>query len=137
MLALMLVVALVLSCAALACAATDAWTGRIPNAITLPAIGLVVVTGVVEPLVLLAGVLCASVYAVAFALRTCGGGDVKLAAVVGGALGAPAAAVATVVVAASVTLVVSLVSRRRAVVHGPALVAAAGLVTAFSIAAGP
>ncbi|WOC14218.1 prepilin peptidase [Gordonia sp. MP11Mi] len=137
MLAFVIAVALVLACAAAACATADVRTGRIPNALTLPAIGLVAAAGIVDPLVPLAGALCASVYAVAFAFRTCGGGDVKLAAVVGGAVGAPAAALTTVVIAAGFSLVVSLVGRRRAVVHGPALVAAAGLVAACSIAAGP
>lgn len=118
-------VTLVLVVVSVACAVIDARTGRIPNAITLPAIGLVVVVGVVVPTVLLAGLICGSVYLCAFVFRACGGGDAKLAVVVGGAVGNPVTALLTVVLAAVLSLAVSAVTRRRVTAHGPALVGAA------------
>ncbi|MCF8569747.1 A24 family peptidase [Gordonia sp. HY002] len=127
---LMPFVTLVLVAVSVVCAVIDARTGRIPNAITLPAIGLVVAVGVVAPSVLIAGLACGAVYLCAFVFRACGGGDVKLAVVVGGAVGIPAAALLTVVLAAVLSLAVSAVTRRRVTAHGPALVGAAVLLGA-------
>lgn len=130
----MVFVALFLAAVAVACAVTDARTGRIPNALTLPAIGLVVSAGFVEPTVLVAGLVCASVYMCAFAFRACGGGDVKLALIVGGAVGAPIAALLAVAFAAVLSLVASALARRRVTAHGPALVAAAAILGAVALA---
>lgn len=130
----MLVVTVALAAAALACAVIDARTGRIPNAITVPAIGIVVAAGVAETSVVLAGLACSAVYACAFAFRACGGGDVKLAVVVGGAVGTPVAALGVVVLAAVLSLAASAATRRRSTVHGPALVGAAAVLGLTSLA---
>ncbi len=66
---------------AVACALTDATTGRIPNAITLPALLAGLLVG--HP----AGVLCAAPALHLFARGKLGGGDVKLLAALGALLG--------------------------------------------------
>lgn len=136
MLQCMNVVVAVLGSIAVICAWCDARTGSIPNTLTGPGLLLVVTAGVIEPLMLVAGGLCVAVYGAAFVLKSCGGGDVKLAGVVGGAIGSPAAALVAVVVAACVSLVVAALRRRRCTVHGPALVGAAVGVTVLSIITG-
>ncbi|WP_228461521.1 prepilin peptidase [Gordonia spumicola] len=104
------------------CAVSDARTGRIPNTVTLPAIGVVAVLATLEPAVAWGAAVCAAPYLIAFARRLCGGADVKLAVVCGGVLADPASAAAVVVGSAVITGCVLAVRRRTVVVHGPALV---------------
>lgn len=119
-----------LSVLAVAGAATDLLVARLPDVLTLPAV-------VVSPVLLLplglgtvgAGLagsaLLGTVHLVTWLANpgSVGGGDVKLAAAVGGPLAATGwwAVVLAPVVAAVVVAVVGLVGRRRAVPLGPAL----------------
>lgn len=122
----------------IALAEIDRRTMLLPNALVLPALAGAVVTGVLVPSAGLAGLLAAAPYLVAFVAGTCGGGDVKLAAVCGVLLGDPALALLVVLGAALVSL--GQVVIRQAgpcgpagpAAHGPALVAVtlAGLVAA-------
>jgi leader peptidase (prepilin peptidase)/N-methyltransferase len=119
---------LVVSVLAVAGAATDVLTGRLPDVLTLPALGLGLValvpvgtvpTGLGGALAL--GGLHAVVAVVAPAAL--GGGDVKLAAAVGGPLAATGwwAWAAAPVGAALVLVALALVRRTRAAPLGPAL----------------
>lgn len=67
---------------ALGAAVTDAATGRVPNALTLPALAAGVVAG--SPL---GAVVCATPFLPLFGTLRAGGGDVKLAAALGALLG--------------------------------------------------
>ncbi|MDR2279346.1 MAG: A24 family peptidase [Gordonia sp. (in: high G+C Gram-positive bacteria)] len=116
-------ITIVLTAAVIVCAVVDARTGRIPNAITGPAIIIVAAVSAVHPATALAAAVCAGPYLIAFTRGLCGGGDVKLAAVCGGLLADPGLAAATVVGAAFITGIVLAARRARAVAHGPALVA--------------
>lgn len=124
MAAISIVVAQVFAVAWLvAIAAVDRREGRIPNALVLPAVGLTAAAALWEPRIGVAAVVCASPYAIAFAMRLCGGGDVKLAVPCGGLLADPSIAAVLVVVAAVVALAVSAITKRSRGPHGPALVA--------------
>ncbi|GAA4667883.1 prepilin peptidase [Gordonia humi] len=129
----MVVLTIGLLAVAFACAVVDARTGRIPNALTMPAIGVVAIVAMFQPAVGASAALCAAVYAVAFVCGACGGGDVKLAAVVGGAVGNPAAILLVVVGAAVLSLIAAAARRRRTTVHGPAMVGAAAAVLAAAM----
>jgi leader peptidase (prepilin peptidase)/N-methyltransferase len=126
---------MVVSVLAVAGSATDALTGRLPDVLTLPALGLGLAalvpfgslpTGLVGVLAL--GGLHAAVALVAPA--TLGGGDVKLAAALGGSLAATGwwAVAAAPVGAALVLVVVTGVLRRRSAPLGPALLGVSWVV---------
>lgn len=127
----------------------DGHTGRIPNALTITGAAVVVAPiGLVswidqrDALSLLADIAVGVVLGGApvvfaiwlFAPRLIGGGDWKLLAVIGGALGylAPLAAAVAASAGFGVAIVAATVSRRRTVVLGPSL--ALGYLVALSIA---
>jgi leader peptidase (prepilin peptidase)/N-methyltransferase len=119
---------LVVTVLAVAGAATDLRAGRLPDVLTVPALvlGLGALVAPGSLLVGLAGgVVLGGLHAgVALAVPgALGGGDVKLAAALGGPLAAAGwwALAAAPVGAALVLLVVARVSRRRAAPLGPAL----------------
>ncbi|HEX5140769.1 MAG TPA: A24 family peptidase [Dehalococcoidia bacterium] len=114
-------VAAVTATALVICCATDLLAYRVPNVVTLPALLVVLVAAGVEGLQpFLECALTASICAVAFgaiALITrggLGGGDVKLVALIGAALGLPAGpiALAAGIVAGSVMVIVLHATRR-------------------------
>ncbi|MGB3302252.1 prepilin peptidase [Gordonia sp. (in: high G+C Gram-positive bacteria)] len=108
----------------------DRRTGQIPNALVLPAMVLTALVSVWHPTVGLAAMVAATPYAAAFAMRTCGGGDVKLAIGCGALVSDPTLAALLVVVAAAVSLVLCAVRKRSRLPHGPAL---AGSTVAFLV----
>lgn len=121
-------VLLVVSVLAVAGAATDLLTGRLPDVLTVPALGLGLVA--VLPLgalpVGLAGVMVLGGLHAAVAIAApaaLGGGDVKLAAALGGPLAATGwwAVAAAPVGAALVLVALTRVRRVRAAPLGPAL----------------
>lgn len=132
-----------------ATAVVDVRHRRIPDALTLPALPIAVTCTV--PLggrAVLAAVLGAAVAVGAHAVvhllapRAMGGGDVKLAGPLGAVLGAagPAAVPLAAVLAALLTAVVGVggmatgaLGRRSGVPHGPSMVVAAGMVTAWLV----
>ncbi|MEO9328572.1 A24 family peptidase [Gordonia aurantiaca] len=107
-------------------AVTDLRTRRIPNPMVWPGVVAVASTGVAEPGVVLAGLVAAAPYLVAFYTRGCGGGDVKLAFVCGGLALCWDAALTMVALAALIALATAVVTRRsgRGDPHAPALVVA-------------
>lgn len=113
-------------------AVTDADTRRIPNVLVWPGICGAVGACAVHPGAAVAALVAAAPYALAFGMRWCGGGDVKLA-IACGALAVRWDAALLVVTLASVIAVGTVVGdrfgRRGAAgngshPHGPALVAA-------------
>lgn len=143
-------VPLVVGWLAVPLAAVDLACGRLPHALTLPALPIagsaVVAAAIAGPgpglalRALAAAVLCWSAHAVVrlLAPRALGGGDVRLAACVGGVLGAvgwPALAVG-VTLAAVVTLGIAVARRAGSAPHGPGLLAAAWLLATFPGSAG-
>lgn len=131
---------LVLAWLVVAGSAVDLAVRRLPDALTLPACGLVLASLVPlgGPAVLrgAAGalVLCAAHAAVRWcAPSAMGGGDVKLAASVGAAAGGLswAAAVAATVLAAALTALACAAVRRHALPHGPSM-----LVGCLTVVAG-
>ncbi len=121
----MLVVALVVL------AEIDWRTGRLPNALLLPAMAAAAVPVAAHPDCALAAAVATAPYAAGFALRAVGGGDVKLAPICGVLLGAPAEVLVALLAASLFSAVHAGLSRRRRVPHGPALVAATLLVAAL------
>ncbi|WP_448223473.1 A24 family peptidase [Gordonia iterans] len=119
-----------------AVAAYDRRTGRAPNALTLPLLLIAVLAAWEDPVAGLAAVTLTAPYLAGFAARGCGGGDVKLAPGCGVLLGSPSSALVALLLAAVLTVAGCALARRRAVPHGPALVAAALLVAAVDALAG-
>ena len=127
------VVSLLLA-ALLVCTATDLLRYRVPNAITYPGIALALVASLLMPgadvmSALLAAILGGSVFLL-MSILTRGGlglGDVKLATLIGAALGLPAAyqALAFGIVVGGIVILalflVGLVGRRQAVPYAPFL----------------
>lgn len=143
-------VPLVVGWLAVPLAAVDLACGRLPSALTLPALPIagsaVAAAAIAGPgpglalRALVAAALCWSTHAVVRMLApgALGGGDVRLAACVGGVLGAvgwPALAVG-VTLAAVVTLGIAMARRAGSAPHGPGLLAAAWLCAAFPGGAG-
>ena len=126
---------LVVSVLVVAASATDAIAGRLPDLLTLPALGLGL--GALVPYGALpsglAGALALGGLHAAVALAApaaLGGGDVKLAAALGGPLATTGwwAVAAAPVGAALVLVVVARVLRRRSVPLGPALLGVSWLL---------
>lgn len=110
-------------------AAIDQRTMRLPNTWLLPAAVAVAAAATAQPAVLGAALVATLPYLGAYSVGHCGAGDVKLAFVVGGLAGGPAAA--TMAVVAAQLIVVSMAWRRgiggpRA--HGPPLCVATLMV---------
>lgn len=117
-------------------AVTDADTRRIPNVLVWPGICGAVGACAVHPGAAVAALVAAAPYALAFGMRWCGGGDVKLA-IACGALAVRWDAALLVVALASVIAVGTVVGHRvgrrdpagrGSHPHGPALVAASIVV---------
>jgi leader peptidase (prepilin peptidase)/N-methyltransferase len=131
-----------LAALAVAATATDVLAGRLPDRLTLPALpvalallaplGPVAVAQALGGAALLGG---AHVVVHLAAPSALGGGDVKLAAVLGAPLGAASlgAVVLLPVLAAGVLLAAATVCRRRRVPFGPALLAAAAVELAVIV----
>ncbi|MGC4963677.1 prepilin peptidase [Gordonia sp. DT218] len=105
----------------------DLRTGRIATALVWPGIAATIGMSVGHPGVLAAAVVTATPYLVAVLARACGGGDLKLAFVIGGMVGDVGAGLVVVVLAAMVTLGPHLRAHagEPGRPHGPALVTAA------------
>lgn len=109
----------------------DARTGRLPNRLVLPALTAALVVGVVIPAAGISGLIAAAPYLVGFRLRQVGGGDVKLAFVIGAALADPIVVLLVVLAAQLLWLIGVLIAavvardRSRSRPHGPALALAA------------
>ncbi|HNP58887.1 MAG TPA: prepilin peptidase [Gordonia sp. (in: high G+C Gram-positive bacteria)] len=111
----------------------DRATSRLPTAQLLPGIAAVGICGVGESLaghsgVLVAALVAALPYVVAGLLGHSGGGDLKLAFVVGGLSADPATALLVVGLAQLVALVGFVTERRRLRPHGPALSSVAAIL---------
>lgn len=112
-------------------AVIDARTGRLPNRLVLPAVAAALVLGVLIPAAGISGLVAAAPYLVGFRLRQVGGGDVKLAFVIGTAVADPIAALLVVLAAQLLwltgVLIAAVVTRNRlpSSPHGPALALAA------------
>jgi leader peptidase (prepilin peptidase) / N-methyltransferase len=126
---------LVVSVLAVAGSATDVLAGRLPDALTVPALvlGLVALVPAGAVLAGLAGMCVLGGLHAAVALAVpgaLGGGDVKLAAALGVPLGAAGwwAVAAAPVGAALVLVVLARVLRRRAMPLGPALLGVSWVV---------
>ncbi|MDY6809250.1 MAG: prepilin peptidase [Actinomycetota bacterium] len=112
-------------------AEVDLNTRRIPTSSLWPAIAATLAFTGAQPTVGLAALVTAAPYAVAAAAGLCGGGDVKLAFVLGGLLADVAAGLLVVLLAAVLGLAAHVVTRRRdGLPHAPALVAATVCVLA-------
>lgn len=111
----------------------DRRTGRLPNRLLTPLLAIALAAACVHPPAVAAALVAATVYLAGFLAHSCGGGDVKLAAGCGALLGSVAAALLAVAAAALLTVVLCLSTRRRAVPHGPALVAATLAVGALRL----
>lgn len=113
-------------------AVVDARTGRVPNRLVVPLLLVSVPLVVVEPSAGLAALAAATPYLAGFAAHACGGGDVKLALVCGVLIGAVDRVLLALLAASLLTAVHCFLVRRRAVPHGPALVAASLFVAALA-----
>ncbi|WP_051721069.1 MULTISPECIES: A24 family peptidase [Actinomycetes] len=108
---------------------SDVRTRRLPNVLTVPAAVASLVAVAIHPAATPGLVVAVGVYLVAFSLRACGGGDVKLAITVGALAGSVVAVLAVIVLAHILTVVPAVViGDRRPQPHGPALCAATALV---------
>lgn len=113
-------------------AATDLATHRIPNALLWPGIVAVAASSVTQPAIAATALATGAPYLVGWVTRRVGGGDVKLAAVLGGLAGHWSGGLQIVLLAALGTLVLhALTQRRAAAPHGPALIAAAMVTLAL------
>lgn len=105
---------------------------RLPDALTLPPALAAVLACAVQPMLLL-GLVWPALYLVAG--RGVGGGDVKLAAPLGvvcSAVGGFVAVLAAIVLAGAFTVLAAVLTRQRAVAHGPSMLVAAGAVSLVS-----
>ncbi len=100
---------------------SDHRTGLLRTVVLWPGIVAVVAGSVPAPMVLVSALVAALPYLFAHGLGHTGGGDVKLAFVVGGMLGDPMTALAAVGVAQTVSLVGFVGDRRCRRPHGPSL----------------
>ncbi|MYR05729.1 prepilin peptidase [Gordonia sp. SID5947] len=105
----------------------DLRSGRISTAMLWPGIAATLAMSVGHPAVLAAALMTASPYLFAALARACGGGDLKLAFVLGGLVGDVGAALLVVLGAAVIAVVTHLRAHTDAAgrPHAPALVAAA------------
>ncbi|MDL9937306.1 A24 family peptidase [Gordonia sp. ABSL1-1] len=102
----------------------DARTSRIPNVTVWPGLCAVFATATMTPTVGVAATVAALPYAICHRAGWCGGGDVKLAGVCGGLVVHWDVALVLVGSAAlAAALVLAASPRRRALPHGPFLVA--------------
>lgn len=115
-----------------AIAVRDARTRRITNTLLWPGVVAVAGMGVTSPAVIAAGLIAASPYLLAWLLRQCGGGDVKLALIVGGLVADWATALLVTLLAAVLSTIAALVARSPSLPHGPALVGAAAFLLAIT-----
>ncbi|HQV20772.1 MAG TPA: A24 family peptidase [Gordonia sp. (in: high G+C Gram-positive bacteria)] len=115
-----------------AIAVRDARTRRITNALLWPGLIAVAAIGTTSAGVVVAGVVAATPYLIAWLLRQCGGGDVKLALVVGGLTADWATGMLVVLLAALLSAIAALVARSSSLPHGPALVGASALLLAVT-----
>ncbi|MBT0568002.1 A24 family peptidase [Williamsia sp. CHRR-6] len=116
----------------------DLDTRRLPNRLTLIPIVAVLASVVSTPEVIGAVIVAALPYLVGRIIGGCGGGDLKLAVVLGALAADPARAAVLVLAAVTLTLVGMAVRRCRgrgpdAVAHGPALGLAAVAVLPLAV----
>lgn len=110
----------------------DLRTRRLPNVVTLPALGGAMVGVAMYPAATPGLFMTAGVYGVAFWFGGCGGGDLKLAATLGALAGSMTAAAVLVVLAQVVALVVAIIRRDLgAQPHAPPLCVAAAVCFAL------
>lgn len=121
------VVMVVLALWLLGLSARDIRTRRLPNVLTLPALGGAVAGTVMHPAAVAPGLLLnVVIYGFAFWLGGCGGGDLKLAVTLGAMAESLVAAAMIVVLAQMMTLGMAWVRRdRHPQAHGPPLCIAA------------
>ncbi|MFT3715281.1 MAG: A24 family peptidase [Gordonia sp. (in: high G+C Gram-positive bacteria)] len=105
-------------------AETDRRTGRLPKTLMAPLLAVAVLVTAGTPSAGLAALAAAVPYLVGYGLRACGGGDVKLAGVCGALVATVPAALVTVLLASVLAAVAGVLTRRRRMPHGPALVTA-------------
>lgn len=109
----------------------DRTSRRIPNTLVVPAVSAVLVCACVHPQIGVAALAATAPYLCAWSVRGCGGGDVKLAFVLGGITGHWPGALGMVALAAIADLATRIVVRGPArAPHGPAMVAASLVVWA-------
>ncbi|WP_161927151.1 prepilin peptidase [Gordonia crocea] len=101
----------------------DRRTGRLPTAVLWPGIAGGAAVGGTHPVVLVSGLVAVLPYAIAHLMGQVGGGDVKLAFVIGALAADPVLAAVAVVLVQVVALVGFAGSRRRRQPHGPAMCA--------------
>ena len=110
----------------LALAGCDTRTSRLPNPWLVPPLVAVAASGIGQPSVLIAAVAAAAPYVVGFVAGQTGGGDVKLAFVLGGTCIDVVSALAVVLLAQLITVTLHVSSpTSRASPHAPALTCAA------------
>ncbi|MGW0035659.1 prepilin peptidase [Gordonia sp. NPDC003376] len=116
----------------------DRRTATIPNRLVVPGVLAVTMGAVVHPMVAVGALTAALPYAVAFTARLSGGGDVKLAGVLGGLLADTVSALLMVLLAQILQLCAHLAARSRQDrrPHAPALVVAWATVTITAAALG-
>lgn len=104
----------------------DLATLRIPTALLWPGVAAVVANSLVHPAIAVGAVVGATPYLVAALAGISGGGDVKLAFVLGGLIADPLTGLVMILLASSAGVAAHAVLRRRTPLpHAPALVAAA------------
>ncbi|WP_244882756.1 prepilin peptidase [Gordonia desulfuricans] len=105
---------------------TDRRNVTIPNRLVVPGVLAVMVGALVHPMAAAGALIAALPYTVAFTARLSGGGDVKLAVVLGGLLADTASTLLMVFLAQVLHLLAHLAARSPGVrrPHAPALVAA-------------
>lgn len=116
----------------MALAGADVRTRRLPNSVVLPGVLGAVAGTMVSPAAGVGLLTAGGIYLVAFWFGGCGGGDVKLAVVVGAMAGSVGMAALLVLSAQVLTLGQVLIARggvgrSRETAHGPALCASAAL----------
>ena len=109
-----------------ALAEIDRHTYRLPTALLWPGCVAVGLSASTHASVGLAAVAATGPYLVGWLCGLCGGGDVKLAFVLGGMLADPAAALVMVVAAQALGLLTR--GRRRRWPHGPAMIVSGALL---------
>ncbi|GAA1480677.1 hypothetical protein GCM10009624_11170 [Gordonia sinesedis] len=103
----------------------DLASRRIPNVLLWPGVGAVAASALAQPHLAAAAAITAAPYLAGWLTRRVGGGDVKLAAVLGGLVGDWRTGLLMVALASAVTLIGHAVTRRaEATAHAPALAAA-------------
>lgn len=100
---------------------------RLPNRLTVPAVTAALASAVADPSLIAGIAIATGVYLVAGLLGEVGGGDVKLVCALAGMAAGVGATLTMLVLAQVFTVLAVLVTRRRAVAHGPPLALGAAI----------